>query len=263
MNDDSKKLSTKLTDKITDKSTNKLSYLEHLLELKKRLLKVLCFFIIAFGVSYYYAEDIFNFLLTPLSNIAGNRRIIYTGLAEVFLSYIKLSFLTAISFTMPILVYQIYRFIAPGLYKRERRIASMVLFFSPILFWVGSIFVFYLVMPNAWRFFLSFESTNSKLPLILEARISEYLHLTIVFMFAFGLAFQLPIVMIILSLIKLINSKTLQKYRRFAIVINFAVAAILTPPDVFSQIALAVPLILLYEVTIIIIKFIDINDRNN
>ena len=256
-----KNCSNKLTDQLKNKSTDKISYLEHLLELKKRLLKIFCFFIIAFGISYYYAENIFNFLLTPLSNISGNKRIIYTGLAEVFLSYIKLAFLTATAFTMPILVYQIYCFIAPGLYKKEKYIVSIVLFFSPILFWIGLIFVFYLVMPNAWNFFLSFESYNNKLPLLLEARISEYLNLTIVFMFAFGITFQLPVIMIILTLIKLINSQTLKKYRRIAIVINFVVAAILTPPDVFSQIALAVPLTLLYEVTIIIIKFID--DKNN
>ena len=142
-------------------------------------------------------------------------------------------------------------------HREERKIIAGVLSLSPILFYSGCFFMFYLVMPNAWLFFISYEKVDVGVPLVLEARISEYLSLVIQLMLAFGLSFQLPIVMIVLSSIGLISTEALKRKRRIAIVIIFVVAAILTPPDVFSQIALAIPLLLLYEFSILLCKLLE------
>ncbi|NRB11209.1 MAG: twin-arginine translocase subunit TatC [Rickettsiaceae bacterium] len=240
---------------------HKYTFREHFLELKQRIIKILAFFVLVFLVSYFYSETIYQILIEPLASIGNSkekiRKVIYTGLAEAFLTYLKLSLFTAFLLTMPIISWELYRFIAPGLLKTEKKIAAFALFLSPILFFIGSFFVFYLVMPRAWYFFLSFENTGTILPLILEARISEYLNLVMQLITVFGLAFQMPIIMVILNILHLVSSKALAKKRRLAIVINFIMAAIFTPPDVLSQIALALPLILLYEVSIIMCKFIE------
>lgn len=232
---------------------------EHLVEIKKRLLIVFAFFIAAFAFCYCYREDIFELFLTPLFELSdkGGRRIIYTGLTEAFFSYIKLSIFSAFSITIPVICYQIYSFIAPGLLLSEKRLIILILSFSPVLFYIGSFFVFYFVMPRAWEFFLSYEKDAINIPLVLEARISEYLDLVIQFTFAFGIAFQLPVVMVILGAMGLIESNFLRSKRRISIVIIFIVAAIFTPPDVISQIALAIPLLLLYELSIVLCKLVE------
>jgi sec-independent protein translocase protein TatC len=158
---------------------------------------------------------------------------------------------------MPLISIECYLFIKPGLFLSEQKYAAFILFMSPILFWCGSIFVFYFVMPRAWQFFLSFEKNNVVIPVILEARISEYLNLVIQLVIAFGIAFQLPIIMLILNLLKLLTSEDLRRKRRLAIVVNFIIAGILTPPDVVSQLALAVPMLLLYEISITICKLVE------
>ncbi len=232
---------------------------EHFLEIKARMQKVVIAFIIAFIVSYYFSEHIYNFILEPLAK-AGNfdgRKIIYTHLTEAFFTYIKLGVLSAFAAILPFLAIQIYQFIKPGLIGFERRMAFALLSMSPILFYLGAIFVFYFVMPKAWSFFLSFESSSSIIPITLEAKISEYLSLVVQLMVGFGLAFQMPIILLILNLFGIITANNLKNKRRFAIVINFIIAAILTPPDVISQFALALPLLLLYEISIIMCKFME------
>jgi sec-independent protein translocase protein TatC len=215
-------------------------------------------------VCYYFSNYIYDLLLEPLAKLSQDhvRRVIYTGLAEAFFTYLKLAAFTSLIITIPILATEIYLFISPGLHKSERRIAAFILFMSPILFWLGGIFVFYYVMPRAWHFFLGFENNDASMPLVLEAKISEYLSLVIQLIIAFGLAFQLPIVLLILNLVKVVTVVGLQEKRRLAVVINFIIAGILTPPDVISQIALAIPMLLLYEISIIMCKFVE-NRGNN
>ncbi|KJW05817.1 twin arginine-targeting protein translocase TatC [Orientia tsutsugamushi str. Sido] len=234
---------------------------EHLAELKVRILKVLICFFLACGISYYYSKNIYHFLTIPLKNILPdqNHRIIYTGLAEGFFTYLQLSFYTGFLIIIPILSAQIYLFIAPGLYKSEKCYFKILMFMSPILFYIGNLFVFYFVIPNACHFFLGFESLKeNELPIVLEARMSEYLTLLIQFSLAFGISFELPLILITLNVLNIISISTLIQKRRIAIVLNFIIAAILTPPDILSQFALATPLILLYEASIIICKILKL-----
>ncbi len=232
---------------------------EHLTELKIRILTIFICFIIACFISYYYSKEIYNFLATPLKAILPNHthKMIYTSLAEGFFTHLQLSFYIGFLTTMPIIATQLYLFIAPGLYLSEKHIFKILIFISPILFYIGNLFAFYIVIPKAWKFFLSFESINNNyFPIILEAKINEYLSLLIQFSLAFGVSFQLPLILIILNILKIIPIQTLINKRRIAIVVNFIIAGILTPPDILSQFALAIPLILLYETSIIICKIL-------
>ncbi|RTK92337.1 MAG: twin-arginine translocase subunit TatC [Rickettsiales bacterium] len=243
----------------------KFSFKEHFFELKKRFIKIFISFILCFLICYYYSDYIYKIILAPLSEVIEGRdkKIIYTGLTEAFFAYIKLSIFAAILSIFPVCCYQIYAFISPGLYLPEKKLVCFTLCAAPVLFYFGCFFMYYLIIPNAWLFFTSFEKANLGIPLVLEARISEYLNLVIQLTLAFGMAFQLPIIMIILSTFGLIKAEILKKRRRIAIVIIFIAAAVFTPPDVFSQIALALPLLLLYEISILICKFLEKRDLKN
>jgi sec-independent protein translocase protein TatC len=233
---------------------------KHLIELKRSILRISLVFVIIFSVCYYFSDNIYNILLRPLAKLSDNntRKIIYTSLTEAFFSYIKLAAFSAFMIIIPFLSIEIYFFASPGLYKNEKRLAAFILLLSPILFWLGAIFVYYYVMPNAWKYFLSFEHhDNGVMPIILEAKISEYLNLTIQLIVAFGCAFQIPIILIILTLVNIIKIADLQQNRRLAVVINFIIAGILAPPDVISQFILAIPMLLLYEISIILCKYIQ------
>lgn len=232
---------------------------EHLAELQVRLLKIVISFTLVFTFCYYFSKDIYILLLRPLFELTPeiNRKIIYTGLTEAFFTYIKLAAFCSFVLILPIIALQIYNFIKPGLYKEEKIFAAFVLCMSPALFWFSSIFVFNYVMPKAWSFFLSFEDHISAMPIILEAKISEYFNLVMHLVIAFGLAFQLPVVLLILDLLQIINVAALRKKRRIAIVINFIISGVLTPPDVISQFALAIPMILLYEIAIMMCIFVE------
>lgn len=229
----------------------------HFVELKSRLLKTIALFLSFFALSYYFKDSIYLYLVTPLG-----RKVIYTGLAEAFFTYIKISTFSAFVLTLPMIAFQIYRFIAPGLYPAERKVASILLCFAPLLFLMGGSFVFYFIIPKAWQFFLSFELTDAVSPLVLEARISEYLDLVINLIIAFGLAFQLPIIFAILALMGIITSDQLSRKRRLSIVIIFIIAGIITPPDALSQIALAIPMLLLYEISIVACQFLENRGKN-
>jgi sec-independent protein translocase protein TatC len=237
---------------------------DHLAELKSRILFILVFFLLAFLASYYFSEKIFQILLQPLIDIyqGQDRRIIYTGLTEAFFSYLNLSAFAAFCASIPIIALQTYLFIRPGLYKSEKILAAWIFIFSPLLFLLGSLFVYYLVMPKAWGFFLSFEMADSAVPLMLEARISEYLTLITKLILAFGLAFQMPVILVIFSLLGLVSSKMLSSKRRIAILINFIIAGLITPPDILSQIALAIPMLLLYEIGVATCKYIEKRPKN-
>lgn len=241
----------------SENSNSEMSFAAHLGELKKRLIYSFLAIISGFIIAYIFSEEIYSFLMKPLSEVLSgeDRRMIYTGLAEAFITYIKLAFFAGIIIAFPIIAYQFYAFIAPGLYKYEKSYFVGFLAASPILFFIGAAFVYYFLFPLAWKFFLSFETidlTGSNLPVQLEARVSEYLSLVTSMIVGFGLAFQLPVILVLLIKIGLIEVETLKKGRRYAVVILLAIAAILTPPDVLSQIALFAPLYLLYEISILI-----------
>ena len=245
------------------------SFTSHFIELRSRLLNSLIFIFIVFVISYIFAEQIYNFLVEPYAKAVRDeqisRRLIFTALHETFITYIKVAFFAAIFLGSPVLLIQIYKFIAPGLYKNEKRAILPYLISTPILFLLGGLLVYFLVMPLAIKFFLSFESlgSNTSLPIQLEAKVNEYLSLVMRLIFAFGISFQLPILLNLLARIGIVNSDYLRTRRRYVIVIIFALAAILTPPDPITQVGLAIPLLLLYELSIFTVKFTEKKQEKN
>ena len=248
--------------------TENNSFTSHFVELRSRLIKSIIFIFIIFIISYTFAEQIYTFLVDPYANAVKNdlssRRLIFTALHETFITYLKIAFFAAIFFGSPILLIQIYKFIAPGLYKNEKKALLPYLIFTPVLFLLGGLLVYYLVMPLAIKFFLSFETMGSStsLPIQLEAKVNEYLSLIMRLIFAFGVSFQLPIILNLLARIGIVNSKYLKNTRRYVVVIIFTIAAILTPPDPITQVGLAIPLLLLYELSIITVKFTEKKNEN-
>jgi len=249
---------------------NQSTISEHLLELRSRIIKSLIFFLLAFIISYINADKIYDFLLQPYVKALGsdgvaNKRLIFTALQETFVTYLKLSFFSALFFSFPIFLIQIWKFIAPGLYSNEKKAILPFMIATPVLFLLGAFLAYQFIMPLAIKFFLSFESLTSQtsMPIQLEAKVSEYLSLIMIFMIAFGLSFELPVLLILLATVGFIDSKYLSERRRYIIVIIFIVAAIITPPDPVSQIGLAIPLMLLYEISILIIKYLEKNKNDN
>ncbi|MGC0372112.1 MAG: hypothetical protein DGJ47_000817 [Rickettsiaceae bacterium] len=236
---------------------DKFTFKEHFIALKYCLLKVFLSYIFGFIVCYYLSETILHIALKPLLDIIhSNQVIIYTDLTEAFMAYIKIASYASLILIHPFFYYQIYSFISPGLYAQEQKILKIILFSSSLLFLCGSLFLYYIIIPNAWLFLTSFGNNNA-IPLILNAKISEYLSLFLNLLFVFATSFQLPVILSILSLLGLVRSEQLRQKRRFIIVIIFIISAIFTPPDIFSQIALAIPLILLYEISIAIGQLIE------
>jgi sec-independent protein translocase protein TatC len=238
-----------------------LPLLAHLAELRSRL-KIIIFTLLAgFGIGYLISDTTFALLTVPLKDAFGDetgRRLIYTGLTEAFVTKMRLGLFTAFLLTFPVIATQIYLFLAPGLYKHEKGVLLPYLVAAPLLFFLGATMAYLYIFPAAWQFFLSFETGSATLglPLQLEARMSEYLDLAMSIILAFGVSFQLPILLTLLVRMGLITLQTLQKGRRYAIVILITVAAILTPPDVISQIGLFSALYLLYELSIIACKLV-------
>ena len=252
---------------MSDDNIKKSSFVEHLTELRSRILKSVIFLFIFFIVCYFFSEDIYNFLISPyaeaVKNDDINRRMIFTALHETFITYLKVAFFAAIFLSSPILITQIWKFIAPGLYKNEKRALLPYLVATPILFLLGAMLVYFLIMPLAIKFFLSFETSmqSNSLPIQLEAKVNEYLSLIMRLIFAFGISFQLPVLLSLLARVGFVDSEYLKKKRKYVVVIIFAVAAVLTPPDPITQIGLAIPLLILYELSIISVKLIE--KKNN
>ncbi len=227
---------------------------EHLAELRKRLAISLAGFAVGFVVAFIFAAQIFDFLLIPYERASGEGRdirLIFTAPQEFFLTQVKLSFFGAFVISFPVIAQQLYRFVAPGLYRHERRAFLPFLLAAPLLFFAGAALVYYAIMPLALGFFLSMEMVSSERAIEMLPKVSEYLSLITVLMAAFGLCFQLPVVMALLARAGLVTAQGLAAGRKYAVVGIFVLAAILTPPDIISQIGLAVPVLLLYEVSIL------------
>ena len=241
---------------------NKQPLLAHLVELRSRLIKTMIMITLLFVIFYLFADNIYNFLVQPYANaVEGEegRRLIFTALNETFFTYIKVALFAALFISLPFLLIQLWIFVAPGLYKNEKNVVVPYLLATPILFILGSALVYYLIMPLAIKFFLSFESIggNGALPIQLEAKVNEYLSLIMRLILAFGLCFQLPVALTLMASVGLVSSEGLKKNRKYVIVGIFAIAAILTPPDPISQIGLGIPILLIYELSIIAVSFIE------
>lgn len=248
-----------------DLDDSKMPLLDHLIELRQRMLIAFVGFILAFFVCYGFSNHIFNFLVQPLTDLApltsdGRKmRIIFTALHEAFFTQIKVGFFGALCIAFPLISVQLWQFVAPGLYKNEKKAFLPFLIATPALFMLGAATVYYVVIPLAWQFFLGFQQPGGEgvLPIELEPKMNEYLSLVMRLIFAFGLSFQLPVLLTLLARVGIVSSKGLAEKRKYAIVGVFAAAAVLTPPDVITQIGLAIPILLLYEISIVCARMVE------
>jgi sec-independent protein translocase protein TatC len=250
-----------MEDPINDKP---MPLLDHLIELRRRLMWSIGAFLVCFLVCYHFSSDIYAFLARPLADAlaskpGSNRSLIYTQLYEAFFTYIRVAFFGAAFVSFPVVATQLWLFIAPGLYRSEKRAILPFIAATPILFVSGAALAYYFVFPFAWRFFISFETsgTDGGIPIQLMPKVGEYLDLVMKLIFAFGVAFQLPVALALLAKVGIISSKGLKRYRRYAYVGMFIIAAILAPPDVITQTGLAVSLIALYEVSVLAARLVE------
>ena len=236
----------------------------HFNELRGRAMICVYFYVVIFAICYFFSKEIYHFLLQPFIEVSQNnqnRKLIYTSPTEAFMTYLKLSFYSSLFFSFPIFFAEIYLFLSPALYKNEKKNILFTIFFSSFLFLFGAIFCYFFILPMALKFFSSFENissiNDSTLPILLETKISDYLNFTINLLFGFGIAFLSPILLLFLIKGGYVKVKDLRSKRRYWIVIIFILSAILTPPDILSQISLAILLIILFEIVILLGKYFN------
>ena len=234
--------------KMTD---DKQPFLGHLEELRKRLVICAIAIGIGFGISYVFAKQLFSYLVLPLTKVLpDDSRLIFTNLPEMFIAYIKVALVAGIILAIPIIFYQLWMFLAPALFKKEKKYIIPFVLFSSILFVVGALFGYLVVFPYGFKFFVSFATEDIQaLP-----SVKQYFSFAIRLLLAFGLVFEMPVVVLFLTKIGLITPDSMKKFRKFAILSSFILSAILTPPDVATQLMMALPIIILYEISIVLSK---------
>ncbi|HOO91127.1 MAG TPA: twin-arginine translocase subunit TatC [Syntrophales bacterium] len=236
---------------MTDQIDEKMPFTQHLEELRTRLMRVLIAVGIGFVICYLFREQLFWVLTLPLvAVLPDNSSMIFTSLPEAFFTYLKVSFFASIFLVSPFILYQLWKFVSPGLFPTEKKQAAPFVIFSTIFFIGGSLFAYYIVFPFGFKFFVGFGNEYIRPMLTLK----EYLSFSMKLLIAFGVIFELPIFMFFLARIGLVNATTLTKKRKYAILLVFVVAALFTPPDVVTQVLMALPLMLLYEISVWVVK---------
>lgn len=247
-------------DEINDKE---MPLLEHLSELRRRLMYSAIAFILAFVLCYHFAPKIYEFLAAPLAHAMEARGqkpdLIYTALYEAFFTYVKVAAFGAAFISFPVVASQLWLFVAPGLYKREKRAMLPFLLVTPVLFFMGGALAYYVFFPVAWKFFLSFQDTGhgSDVQIALMPKVSDYLSVVMKLLFAFGISFELPVLLTLLGRVGILTSAALKKYRRYAYVGCFILAAVMAPPDVPSQCLMAGLLIFLFEISVFSVRWVE------
>lgn len=246
-----------MNDAITDKP---MSLIEHLTELRTRLIKASIFFMLMVGVCFYYAQDIFVILIIPLKQALGEQvTVSYFAPHETFFVYMNLSLYAALIVSVPVIIHQIWAFVAPGLYYSEQKAIKPFLFLAPMMFVIGGFFAYMCVLPSALAFFASFQTSvhSGDIQILQQIRVQEYAHFALSFILVFGVTFELPVILILLGVFGIVTATDLRHCRKYAILIIATISAIVTPPDLISMFGLAIPLQLLYEVSILIIQLYE------
>lgn len=239
-----------------DLDASRAPLLDHLIELRRRLLYCVAAIVLSFGIAFYFAERIFGFLVHPLV-AAGQSKIIYTQIFEAFFVQVKVAFFAAMMLSFPVIANQLWQFVAPGLYRQEKRALLPFLLATPVLFIGGAAMAYYIAVPMALHFLLSYQGDMGGIQQEALPSVANYLSFVMQFLFAFGVSFLLPVVLMLLERAGIVTRRQLISARRYAIVGAFAVAAVLTPPDIGSQLLLAIPLCVLYELALIGIWFTE------